>query len=1190
MGDFKQFVAKFRFPIISICEARFPSDFRLPEYILHQSNRLGGASRAALLIRTDIPQVPLTVRGSTDSEICACRVRFGTLDFTAVSIYLQPTVTIDTIELAKAVQSLPPPYLVCGDFNAHNASWGSQKTDKRGTNITDFMETVRLLLINDGQPTYPRYESILDLAMVTDTLAKSISCKTDVETHGSDHVPLLVTIKTKTTHTEKHIVTKINWGKFRVQTEGIATRAVNLQNFTEALQDKVKESTKKFKVPAQIKMVNGEYERLRAVRRRAERRARKTKSPTDIREARRLQAKIRKNLQELSQNVWRRLCENASSTTSIRDIYRHIQQQTETPEQKHPFAALSVASGHTIEVLADDYCRMLTTSTNTCENTPPPPPPKEDQTCPLQRDFTLLELHQAIASSPAHSSPGPDKITYQMLKNLSSQALQTLLRIFNQIWRTGEIPPAWKISQIKPLLKPGKAPTSLQNFRPIALSSCLGKILDKMVQVRIQWFLENNSILPECMSGFRKNRSTTDSVIDLVTFVEQQKALGKITSAVFLDIHKAFDTITHSAILQSAIAIGIEGRLFQYIVSYLTDRHIYMNTSTDSNILFPVTRGVPQGGILSPTLFNIGMLRLPAALPKEIHVSMFADDICVCHSHPTVTGVTGPLREAVCMSEQIVRQLGMSLSAEKTVMLPFTRKSFENHRIYINGEPIAIAYSHKFLGVTIDRHLTWGMEIDSIKKKTTRFLNILHTIAGPRWGPPEKTMAQVFESFVLSNIRFSLPLLCGIAKYNQDRLDSIYTSGLRSVLGVPQFTSKSGTIEESGYPTLQALQRGEIMKIHLRHRTRHITHSLALVHITRPESKFGQVVQSLQHCIPSSCVPLQKQTMPFWLLGTPDTSITIPGITRKADSPTEAIKQHTLELLDNIKQDHKLLYTDGSTAERSSASALYDPETNTVIKHKLSHKTSSTATELHAILSAVEYIQHKPSAKWAILSDSKAAILSISNPRENNKLVYDIRSVYTKAQGSGHSIKVQWVPGHSSIMGNEKADSAAKSAHELGTTTPIPLTKQDAGALSNTVIQQKMKSTLENTEWRNKKLAELDNTHRYTGHRHLKRRDAAVIHRLRLGVAFTKAQQHKMKLTQDPLCHTCNEVEDSQHIFLHCQRYATQRKSLAESLGKLDDRPLSMGKILGSWHTHRQCVTAAKAALQFLAQCKGIDL
>ena len=126
------------------------------------------------------------------------------------------------------------------------------------------------------------------------------------------------------------------------------------------------------------------------------------------------------------------------------------------------------------------------------------------------KDFNLDETIQLSHDS----ATGPDEIHYQMLKHLPDTSLEILLNIFNYIWTTGKFPEDW-IS----IPKPGKDPAEPNNYRPIALTSCLCKTLERVINKRLTWFLESNNHISRFQSGFRSDLSTTDNLFRLETFI-----------------------------------------------------------------------------------------------------------------------------------------------------------------------------------------------------------------------------------------------------------------------------------------------------------------------------------------------------------------------------------------------------------------------------------------------------------------------------------------------------------------------------------------------------------------------------------------------------------------------------------------------------------------------------------------------
>ena len=128
----------------------------------------------------------------------------------------------------------------------------------------------------------------------------------------------------------------------------------------------------------------------------------------------------------------------------------------------------------------------------------------------MQENITMTELRKAIAQLKKKKSPGPDGITNEMLKYLGNTALQKLLDIFNHSWKSGEVPQCWREATMIPVLKKGKNRSKALSYRPISLTSCVCKTMERIVNRRMQWYLETENILVPEQAGFRQNKSTED--------------------------------------------------------------------------------------------------------------------------------------------------------------------------------------------------------------------------------------------------------------------------------------------------------------------------------------------------------------------------------------------------------------------------------------------------------------------------------------------------------------------------------------------------------------------------------------------------------------------------------------------------------------------------------------------------------
>jgi len=165
------------------------------------------------------------------------------------------------------------------------------------------------------------------------------------------------------------------------------------------------------------------------------------------------------------------------------------------------------------------------------------------------RSFSRRELREVIRNLQLRRSPGSDNVYNRFLKRLSSKLRAELLRLINLIWKTGEMPSPFLKAIVVPILKPDKDPTDPASYRPIALTSSLSKLIERLVVNRLTYRLENNKILSYVQSAFRSNRSTTDTLMRLVAEIQQgfesMPALRTVLAQ--LDLTSAYNRVEHSA-------------------------------------------------------------------------------------------------------------------------------------------------------------------------------------------------------------------------------------------------------------------------------------------------------------------------------------------------------------------------------------------------------------------------------------------------------------------------------------------------------------------------------------------------------------------------------------------------------------------------------------------------------------------
>ena len=597
-------------------------NYNLAAHSIPDVNTLG----TAIYVNNRITYDNILIHNS-EFQLSGIKLHLNTSTFYLYNIYNQPSCHYDLQNLPQIIPNITDDFILVGDFNAHSPIWDSfcTEADSPGNKIEHMIDHHNFCLLNDGDiSTYFSNShgcfSSIDFSICSSNIVDKFEWNVLDDPYTSDHFPILISLlaHTPTPRIPRYKLEKADWDRYKCETsqipplspledhDDIATFFTNFV-ITAANKSIPKSSNvpKKHSVPWWSDTLSDLIHEKHAIGRRLntlqKRFSALNKTPllheNNVRKLVNIvmeitvlkphynciSARFRKEAIKGRIMSWNKYVSTISDTTSISKAWEkfrkingsHVRSQRHAllhnGQLVHDSATISNILGRNIAAISsitniDDHFKAIKS---------------REEAIPLNfetlediyynQKFTEEEFEHAL-SNCSSSAPGNDNISFDIIKNLAPLAKTYLLQFYNHLWVNQIFPKVWKHAVVIPISKPGKDPSNPNNYRPISLTSCLCKLMEKMVNNRLNWVLRKNKVLSPTQCGSQAERSTLDSLSHLENHIRRGFERKQITVAIFFDIQKAYDTTWRYLILKSLHHNGFRGHLLIFIKNFLNER------------------------------------------------------------------------------------------------------------------------------------------------------------------------------------------------------------------------------------------------------------------------------------------------------------------------------------------------------------------------------------------------------------------------------------------------------------------------------------------------------------------------------------------------------------------------------------------------------------------------------------------
>lgn len=830
--------------------------FQINGYLFYGTNHPDGKAHGGtgVLIRSRIKHNFHNEFATNYLQATSLILHFGHRHLTLAAVYCPPRFTLSEDQFINFFNTLGDRFVAAGDYNAKHPYWGSRLVNPKGKQLYNAIikASNKLSCVSSGRPTYwptdPRkIPDLIDFAITKNIPSSSITA-VSLSDLSSDHSPVLLKyLQSPDIEVRPCRLTsnRTNWLKYKkyvsshVELQPQINNKAEIEISTKHLESVLVEAAhiatpKSSNLHYKRNKTNVQIEQLILEKRRLRREWQTYRSPHAKQRLKDATRKLSKELNNEKDRCQFRYIEQLSPLSTKYPLWRAHPSLRPPIETIMPIKNPAGAWVRTDKDRANTFAEHLKKvfQPNPATNSFSLPEQTDDNlTAHDPIEFRPNEIAKILKSLKPNKSPGCDLITPKMIIELPYCAVQTICNLFNAITRTGHFPTRWKKSIIIMIPKPGKDHTSPSSYRPISLISCLSKLFEKCLLTHIIPYLRVHKIIPEHQFGFREKHGTIEQVNRITSEIRTAFEHREYCTGIFLDVSQAFDRVWLDGLMYK-IKSMLPKCTHKLLKSYLYHRSFSVKCNTDMSVDHIIEAGVPQGSVLGPTLYVLYTADLPTS--RLLTTSTFADDTAILSRSKCPRQATMQLALHLVTIEKWLSDWRIKVNEQKSKHVTFTLNRQDCPPLLLNNTVIPQANEVTYLGIHLDRRLTWRSHIEAKRTHLKLRANSLHWLLNARSPLRMEYKVLLYKSVLKPIWTYGSQLWGSASNSSVEIIQRAQSKILRTITGAPWYVRNENIQRDLTVSPV----RDEIAQQMLNYRTKLSTHPNSLARdLTRLSSQ-----------------------------------------------------------------------------------------------------------------------------------------------------------------------------------------------------------------------------------------------------------------------------------------------------------------------------------------------------------------